>query len=254
MPDHELPASVRVALWATAAYAGRIDVSGVAPRALPDLDHVEGLAEPLAMWQSLGERAVLVALPRPGDLSGMPSATGDLHAAASAARECVFIPGLGGALVPDFERFGPEGDQGWAVRFELHGADPYPTHRVEALDLGQLELSLRTELAAHTQTLAATGGAPFGAAADRALDRLRALADADRWGLPPGLPGRAERLIGLAATVLRLTEAGLDPDLESVDLATTSARGQTLRRLHAQAATSLADATNTAVLHLAGWR
>ena len=48
--------------------------------------------------------------------------------------------------------------------------------------------------------------------------------------------------------------SGLDPALESVDLATTSARSQTLRRLQAVASTALADATNTAVLHLAGWR
>ncbi|WP_151523322.1 hypothetical protein [Serinicoccus kebangsaanensis] len=254
MPDHELPASVRVALWSTVAFAGRIDVSGVVPRALPDLDHVEGLSEPLAMWQSLGERAVLVALPRPGDMSGMPQAGTELQAAAAAAQECLFIPGLGGALVPDFERYGPAGDQGWSVRWEVHGAQPYPTHRVEALDLGQVELALRTELAAHTDDLVAVGGAPFGQAAELGLARVRAVADADRWGLPPGMPGRAERVISLAATVLRLTEVGLDPALESVDLTTTTARAHTLRRLHTLAASSLADATNIAVLHLAGWR
>ena len=74
------------------------------------------------------------------------------------------------------------------------------------------------------------------------------------WGLPPGMPGRAMRLIGLAATVLVMTDAGLDPALETVDLASTQARGQVLRGLQAQAATALADATNVAVLHLAGWR
>ena len=254
MPDHELPASVRVALWATAAFAGRVDVSLVPARALPDVDHVEGLAEPLAMWQSLGERALLVALPRPGDLTGMPRGSADLLAAASEAAECVFIPGLGGALVPDLEQFGPEGDQGWSARWSLHGADPYPTHRVEALDLGQVELGLRTELAAHTEALVAAGGAPFGPAAQERLAGVRRLSQAGAWGLPAGLPGRAERLIALAAGVLTLTDAGLDPDLQSVDLATTSARGQTLRRLQSVAATALADATNTAVLHLAGWR
>lgn len=254
MPDHELPASVRVALWATAAFAGRADVSTVAARALPDVDHVEGLAEPLAMWQSLGERAVLVALPRPGDLTGMPHGSAELRAEASEAAECVFIPGLGGALVPSLEEFGPEGDRGWSARWALHQADPFPTHRVEALDLGQVELGLRTELARHTEALVAAGGAPFGAAADGRLAGLRSASQAQPWGLPPGLPGRAERLIALAATVLTLADAGLDPALESVDLATTSARSQTLRRLQAVASTALADATNTAVLHLAGWR
>ena len=245
---------MRVALWATAAFAGRADVSTVAAQALPDVDHVEGLTEPLGMWQSLGERAVLVALPRPGDLTGMPRGSADLHAAASAAAECVFIPGLGGALVPELELFGPEGDQGWSARWTLHDAEPFPTHRVEALDLGQVELGLRTELAAHTDALLEAGGAPFGAAAQERLAGLRRTSQAEPWGLPTGLPGRAQRLIALAAGVLTLTDAGLDPALESVDLATTSSRGQTLRRLQAVAATALTDATNTAVLHLAGWR
>ncbi len=254
MPDHELPASVRVALWATAAFAGRADVSTVVDRALPDLDHVEGLTEPLGMWQGLGERAVLVALPRPGDLTGMPRGSADLLAAASEAAECVFIPGLGGALVPEIAPFGPAGDQGWSARWTLHDAEPFPTHRTQALDLGQVELGLRTELATHTEALLAAGGVPFGDAAQERLAGLRRTSQAQPWGLPAGLPGRAERLIALAAGVLTLTDAGLDPALDSVDLATTASRGQTLRRLQAVAATALADATNTAVLHLAGWR
>ena len=44
-------------------------------RAHPDLDHVTG--DPgarLDLWRDFGESAVLVALPRPGDLTGMPRA------------------------------------------------------------------------------------------------------------------------------------------------------------------------------------
>ena len=35
-----LPASVRLALWATASYAGRLPLEEVMDRALPDVDHV----------------------------------------------------------------------------------------------------------------------------------------------------------------------------------------------------------------------
>ena len=150
----------------------------------------------------------------------MPRAGAELQAAATVAQECVFIPGLGGALVPTVEPFGPECDQGWAALWQAYAAEPYPTHRVEALDLGQVELSLRTELADRTEELLAAGATPFGAPTERGLGRVRAAQDED-WGLPPGMPGRAARLISLAGTVLTMADAGLDPALESVDLAST---------------------------------
>src|SRR5699024_10201258 len=60
----DLPASVRVALWGTAALAGRIEVRDVPACAMPDLDPVDGLVPQLDLWRDLGERLVLVALPR----------------------------------------------------------------------------------------------------------------------------------------------------------------------------------------------
>lgn len=254
MPDRELPASVRVALWATAALSGQVEVATVGPRALPDLDDCTGLDETLSLWQSLGERAVLVALPRPGDLTSLPPSGPDLQAAAAAAQECVYIPGLGGALVPTLEQYGPESDRGWAVRWQAYAAEPVATHRVEALDLGQVELGLRTELAHLTDALLAAGGAPFGPEVGAVLSRTRGVGEDRRWGLPEGMPGRAARVVSLAGTVLTLADAGLDPALDSLDLATTRTRSQTLLQLQRTASMALVDAANTAVLHLAGWR
>ena len=174
MSEHTLPASVRVALWGTAALAGQLPVEEVPHRALPDIDECTGLVEPLSLWRDLGERAVLVALPRPGDVVGVPRGTPDLLGAATAAEECVLVPGVGGALVPNVEQFGPEGDQGWIVRWEKFAADPVPTHQVEALDLGQVELGLRTHLADQTQALTSVGGVPFVDAAAAHASRARA--------------------------------------------------------------------------------
>ncbi|MHB1473470.1 MAG: hypothetical protein ACYDDU_03645 [Dermatophilaceae bacterium] len=78
-----LPVSVRLALWATAAYAGQLRLEDVIDRAHPDLDHVAGDFDHLSLWRDLGERAVLVALPRPGNLSGMPRGSPELIAAAT---------------------------------------------------------------------------------------------------------------------------------------------------------------------------
>lgn len=258
MSGHVLPASVRVALWGTAALAGRVPLEEVRDRALPDLDACAGLLEQLGLWRDLGERVVLVALPRAGDVTGLPPGGPELLAAATRAQECVLVPGLGGALVPHLEQFGPPGDQGWSVRWQAFPADPLPTHRVEALDLGQVELALRSGLAEQTAALAQVGGVPFGGGAEVSSARARAAVRAGTlrgpWGLPDGVPPRAVRVVDLAGTVLELTDAGLDDGAQSLDVATTTARTRALRDLQGAATRALADATNAAALSLAGWR
>ncbi|MFX0538685.1 hypothetical protein ACQBAT_08450 [Ornithinimicrobium sp. Y1847] len=250
MPDHELPASVRVALWGTEVLAGRLPLGELTRRALPDLDSSTGLVDRVELWASLGEQVVLVALPRPGDVSGMPRSAPDLLDAATSAQECVYVPGLGGALVPTIEPYGPVGDQGWAATWTPFEADPVPVHRIEALDLGSLELQLRTELAELTDELTAAGAAPFGATAARGRARARR-AFAGAWGLPDGMPQRAARVIDLAGTVLTLTDAGLEAVGGSVDATSVTRREGVLRRLQGRAVTALAEATNAAAMHLA---
>lgn len=252
MSEHELPAGVRVSLWGTVVLGGRLPAAELPRHALPDLDECAGLVEMVELWAALGERVLLVALPRPGDVSGMPRGTVELVDAATRAQECVFVPGVGGALVPTLEPFGPEGDRGWIARWTAYPAEPVPTHRIEALDLGQTELVLRTQLDELTERLLRAGAPPFGPAAQRGAARARAVRDGGgRWGLPDGLPARALRVLDLAGTVLRLADAGLDSVNGSLDAATTASRSDLLRRLQARAASALADATNAAALHLA---
>ncbi len=251
MPDHELPASVRVALWATEALHGRLPVDQLPRRALPDVDECAGLVEQVRLWAGLGERAVLVALPRPGDLSGMPQGPVDLVAAATRSEECVFVPALGGALVPELTTFGPEGDRGWMATWTAYPSEPVATHRVEALDLGQTELALRRELADLTEALVRAGSPAFGPVAERGAARARAARAAADWGLPDGLPPRATRVVDLAGTVLVLADAGLDTVPHSLDSSSAVGRGEVLRRLRSHAARALAEATNVAVLERA---
>lgn len=246
-----LPASVRVALWATAALAGRLRPEEVAGRALPDLDHCDGLAPRLDLWGGLGERIVLVALPRPGDLTSMPKGPAELLAAATEAEELVYVPGLGGALVPTIEQYGPEGDQGWQARWTAFDADPVPLHVVEQLALPDVELQLRRDIAALTEELVATSGRPL--RSHGLDDAVRDGLDAD-WGLPEGLPPRALRVVGLAGAITTLAETGLDHRLQSADSSSTLDRERILRALHDRASHALVSATNAAAMHLAGWR
>lgn len=252
MSDHELPASVRVSLWSTLALTGRIGVTEIPRLALPDVDESVGLVEAVRLWGSLGEQVVLAALPRPGDHTGMPNGSPELVDAATHAQECVYVPAVGGALVPELSTFGPQGDQGWMATWTSYPADPVPTHRIEALDLGQIELLLRSELSELTEQLLAAGPVPFGSLAERGAARARSARDGARsWGLPDGLPQRAVRVIDLAGTVLTMADAGLDAVPASLDSATARARGPLLSRLQRHATRALADATNVAALHLA---
>ena len=247
-----LPASVRVALWATAGLAGEIPMQQVAERALPDVDHVAGDLDRLTVWHDFGESAVLVALPRPGDLSGMPHGPLALSGAATEAGECVFVPGIGGALVPTVEDYGPEGDVGTQVIWTAYDCDPTPIHRLEAVALADVELRLRESLIHLTTRLEDIDASPLGGRVLReaAVEGVRA----GDWATPEGLPSRALRIIALAARISWVAELGLDPELHSFDGHSTEERRRALRQVRAAADSALAEATNVACLNLAGLR
>ena len=251
----ELPASVRLALWTTAAWNGGGDLETAVATALPDVDHVAGDLGRLGLWRDLGERALLVALPAPGDLTGLPGAPGEAQGAAATAGECVFVPGVGGMLVPTVATYGSHAgsalDTGTRVDWKAYDADPVPQHRIEALEPSQLERHLRQELIEATEKLDRIGGRPFSSAA------ARDLADAalgGRWGLPTGLPPRSQRVIALAGTVGQIVDVGLDGPDDALDTATSQSRRSLLLALQRSADRALADATNAACAVLAGWR
>jgi hypothetical protein len=247
-----LPVSVRLALWATAAYAGKLPLEEVVDRAHPDLDHVTGDLGRLSLWRDLGERAVLVALPRPGNLSGMPRGSAELIAAATDAGECVYVPGLGGALVPTIEHFGRTGDQGTQVTWTAYDCDPVPTHVLEALSLCDIELRFRQDLLEATALIDALDTKPWDATLRSMADDLRG----GGWGLPPGLPRRAHRVITTAARIGVATELGLTTHAESQVLTSqlTEQRRRLLTDLDAIADTAMAAAATVAALSLAGLR
>lgn len=253
-PMSELPASVRLALWVTAAWNGALPVTDALARSFPDVDHVAGDLGRLAVWRDLGERALFVALPRPGDMSRMPLGSGPAAALAAEVGECVFVPALGGVLVPRLTQFGPAGDLGWRIDWTAHEADPVPRHRLEMIDLRDVERTLLLRLAEHTAAFEAAGGTPWGQAgrveAESALD-------SHQWGLPDATPTKALRVMSLAATAGLLADRARRLDRlgsDGVDVATAGRREHLLRALAGDADDALADATNVAVMSLAGWR
>lgn len=248
-----LPLCARLALWATAAYAGQLTLDAAVQRAHPDLDDVTGELDRLSLWRDLGERAVLVALPRPGNLSGMPRGSADLVAAATEAGECVYVPGIGGALVPTIEHFGPTDDQGTRVTWSAYDCDPVAAHTLEALSLSEIERAFRQQLMEHTRAIENLDARPW------ANSVFRSLADeltVSQWGLPAGLPARATKIITMAASVGVATEVGLSDQAQSQVLtaAVAAQRAILLTSLDASADEALAAATTVAALSLAGLR
>ena len=246
-----LPVSVRLCLWATAAYAGQLPLEEVVARAHPDIDHVTGATDRLALWRDLGERAVLVALPRPGNLAGMPRGSAALIAAATDAGECVYVPGVGGALVPTVEQFGPDDDLGTQVTWTAYDSDPVPSHILEALSLHDIELGFRRELTACTSAIEALDATPWAGSPFRSMADERS---ASRWGLPDGLPKRATNVITMAALVGVATELGLSAQSQSQVLTSAVAeqRRILLTALDAIADTAMAAAATAAALSMAG--
>ncbi|MDR6865026.1 hypothetical protein [Phycicoccus sp. 3266] len=262
----ELPASVRLALWTThvSSTGGRLE--DAMRLATPDVDHVAGDLDRLSLWRDLGEQALLVALPAAGDLTGVPKAPAEAQGAAAAAGECVFVPGIGGMLVPTVSTYGADTtaaaggaqgrardglDTGTRVDWTAYDSAPVPRHRVEALDTSQLERHLREELLTATEAFDAVGGQPFAGSA------ARDLADAalgGAWGLPSGMPGRAARVIALAGTVGQIVDVALAAGDGALTATDAGRRHALLLRLQRSADRTLADATNAACAVIAGWR
>lgn len=248
-----LPLSVRLALWVTASWRGDVALEDAMAVAHPDIDHVTGDLGRVSLWRDFGESALLVALPRPGDITGMPQTSGETAGEAAAAGECVFVPGMGGMLVPTLTAFGPEGDEGTAAAWTAYDSAPMARHVLEAIDLGDLERTLALTVAEWATALESVEGRPWSSGprdeAERRLGR-------DPWGLPAGIPPRAVRVMTSAARVGIIAEQGLRMAAAgpTLDIHSSSRREVGLRRLESAADAALAGATNVAVMSLAGWR
>ena len=245
----ELPASVRAALWITHSWSGDTTLTDALERALPDVDHTEGLVEQVRLWHDLGESALLVALPGPGDTTGLPRSGPVATAAAVEAGEALFVPALGGLLVPEHSTFGSAGAEGHRIDWMAHDADPVPAHRLEALDHAGVERHLRRRMLAAIDDLDTIGGHPW--ADDLARDLVDDRLGTD-WALPPALPDRARKVIGLAATLSLASSMGLESS-GALSAAHEQNRSVALRGLQRDAERALADAANAACAALAGW-
>lgn len=245
----ELPASVRLSLWATrylrSPRTAESDAESTLRRAVPDADEVCGGVRQLLLWRELGERALLVALPSPGDFIGLPGGAPDFVAAALEAGECVFAPGLGAALVPRLETYGPQGDEGLSVTWEPFPCEPPDPHVVQAMDLRDARRQLRMTLVEAAEAAEALDVAPLNDAPRRLIDARLA---GGRWGLPDDVSPDAAEVIRQAATLETVAATAIEHLHDAPTLRAGGDRGAVLLHVQRAARSVLAMATCAAAL------
>lgn len=248
----ELPASVRLCLWGTRYLldpsAGQEGARYALARATSDADDVCGGSARLALWRDLGERALLVALPAPGDIAGLPRGGADFVAAALEAGECVHAPGLGGALVPRVETYGPDGDEGLAVTWEPFDCEPPEPHVLAGFDVREARRALRSTLATAATRLESLDLAPWDTRPGRRVDARLA---GGTWGLPEDVDPDAGEVLRQAARLWTIAESTLE-EFQDARSSASQERTQVLRRVQREARHALQVATCAAGLAGAG--
>jgi hypothetical protein len=163
------------------------------------------------------------------------------------------VPGIGAALVPKIEHFGPLGDEGTRVTWAAYDCEPVPVHTLEALSLSEIDQRFRQELMDQTRAIEDLDAKPWAGSPFRSMaDDLRL----GQWGLPGGMPSRATKIITMAASVAVATELGLSDQAQSQVLtgAVAQRRRMVLTYLSTSADSAMAAASTVAALSMAGLR
>ena len=252
----ELPASVRLALWMTARGAASSARRTPSRRAFPDLDHVAGDLARLDVWRDLGERALFVALPRPGDISGMPRGVGRGHGRTPPTPASASSwPASAGCSSRRSRSSDPRATSACARTGRPTRRSRCRATAWRCSTCARSSASLMTRLREHTARFDDGRRAPWGqeARAEAAgRPRHRPL------GHPAGhvRPRAAPHVAGGQPLPRRRTATPAAPRSGPEGSTPGPRRPATrlLRDLAADADAALADATNVAVMTIAGWR
>src|SRR5690606_21907515 len=118
--------------------------------------------------------------------------------------------GVGGLSTPRLVHFGAA-DDGLAVRWESHDADPVPAHRLAGIDLADADRQLRQAVHAVADDLGDGGWVDAWQPQPPTLSERQ-------WALPGDLPDRVRGLLVRAGSVLEIADRGL----EHADASTTT--------------------------------
>jgi hypothetical protein len=253
----DLPRAARLALWGSAALRGEIP-PGTAARAVTRDDEPHRVSgadaacrDGTALLERLaagGSRALRVALPVPGDLTGLAGPPA-FNAEAIEAGEAVLAEDRLLGLVPEVVEFGSALEPGAMVTWHVHEAAPS-----RVTDLGSLadaDRALREALVRATEALAALDVARW---REDDTERIAAVRDGAlaRDVLPPGADPRVARVLATAARVRAMVELALLDDGAAVTGWEASERSRALREVDSVARRALVAAVNSAVAQESG--
>lgn len=250
----ELPRSVRLAAWGSAALTGMATLAD-AQRAVigtdephrVDLGEGEDFEERfISLHEAVGNMRELhvpglrVVLPAPGDVLGLPGPP-EFNRLALEAGECVVselvttgwttqIPGFnpGYGLVPHVTTFGSVWEPGAHVVWSQHHV--LPRRLTVVGSLAQAEQELQEALTTATQTLRRLDVARWRPDAVSPIATVRDVG-LPRHALPPSTPPRCVQVLDMAARVRSIIEFARENDVAASTSYEVQRRARTLREL-----------------------
>lgn len=255
----DVPRSVRLAAWGTAALRGEVpSAAAVTAVSRDDEPHDVGgdAAGPgvvdlvgLLGWLATRTSSLRVVLPAPGDVMGLPGPPA-FNADAIDAGEAVVTDGgsqtgLGLGLLPAVTEFGSAWEPGAMVTWHVHAVEP---RRVT--DWGSLteaERALRQALLQATEALASLDVARW---REDAADRIAGVRDGGlpRDAVPPGTDQRAVRVLATAARVRAIVALASEDDGAAISGWEAAKRAEALAGVDGIARRAMAAAVDSSLV------
>ncbi|WP_026877045.1 hypothetical protein [Jiangella gansuensis] len=243
-----LPRSARLAAWSAAWLRGDASIDDVVDRVhgddephdavdIPGTTGAVGLSEALRALRDAGARSLRVALPAPGDPTGL-GGPADFNGYAIDAGEAVIADGAPYALVPDVRAFGPPGDQGHFVTWMCRPAEPPPA----GPPLAEADRELTSALLAAGSTLTDLDVPSWRPEVEALLGDVRANRESEP--LPRGFPAQAQAVAARSVRLLAVVRFALDDDGGAVTAVDAASRRSALTPLERTSRAALAAACN----------
>ncbi|MGN6333719.1 MAG: hypothetical protein ACTHOD_19050 [Motilibacteraceae bacterium] len=246
-----VPRSARLVAWGNAVLAGAVSLDAAADAVvgedvrhrvagLPGEDTEVSLPVALGRLRAMGVRALHLALPVPGDPFGLAGPPAFTEAAVQAGEAVVVtgaatgVPAWG--LLPAVTALG---SSGWAVLWSV--TEVAPPRTGDTPSLAEAERALAVAVREATEELSALD---VSRADPAALLVLRAVSEdgAGEDTLPPGTPGRAERVLAQARRTLVLADLARRGDGGALTAAAADTRARALDPLERAARRAMAAA------------
>ncbi len=238
--------------WGNAVLAGEVSPDTAADRIqgedrLHRIDRAGAVGQTLPMFlaalRTQGVRGLLLVLPVPGDLRGLPGPPAFNGPALDAGEAVLLLGAEPVGMVPELTLTDPDGPPGVAVHWAAHSVEPRIGTNLPSL--GEAELQLTETLREVTEALACLDLARWRPQIAESLAGIRA--GNGTVGLAPGYPGRAHRVLASAQRISAIAALVEEDHDAGVGTGILGARDALLRQLSGAARYATLAAFNSVV-------